>query len=151
MSGSGQERGGFSVLVVDDEADFLEALVPRLRVRGLDAEGLLTGEDALSALAERRREVVLLDVRLPGLSGPEVLERIKAQWPEVEVVILTGYADTETAVRVMELGAFDYLVKPIAIDKLVYRLQDAHERARLRSGASPSASEKGPSVQEPRT
>jgi len=123
---------GFKVLIVDDEEDFLEMVAARLRVRNLDVQAVTTGEEALDALDEREADVVILDVRLPGMSGVQTLEKIKERFPFVEVMILTGYADTETAIRVMELGAFDYLVKPVAITELLYRLQDAHRKKALR-------------------
>ena len=123
---------GFKVLIVDDEEDFLETLAARLRVRDLDVQAVTTGEEALDALREREADVVILDVRLPGMSGVQALEKIKERFSLIEVMILTGYADPKTAIRVMELGAFDYLVKPVAINELLYRLQDAHRKKALR-------------------
>jgi DNA-binding NtrC family response regulator len=123
---------GFKVLIVDDEEDFLETLAARLRLRDLDVQAVTTGEEALDVLGEREADVVILDVRLPGMSGVQALEKIKERFPLIEVMILTGYADAKTAIRVMELGAFDYLVKPVAITQLLYRLQDAHRKKVLR-------------------
>lgn len=118
----------FKVLIVDDEEDFLDMLSARLRGRNLDVRTATTGEEALDALNKREADVVILDVRLPGMNGVQTLEKIKERFPLIEVMILTGYADTETAIRVMELGAFDYLIKPVGIDELLYRLQDAHRK-----------------------
>lgn len=123
----------FSVLLIDDEVDFVDVLAVRLARRGLTVRQEHTAEDGLEALAADPADVVVLDVRLPGMTGVQALERIKARFPAIEVVMLTGYADTETSVRVLELGAFDYLVKPVAIDELLERLQDACEASRLRA------------------
>ena len=117
----------FKVMVVDDEQDFLESLIERLNNRDIEASGFTSAEEALVAMQSHNPDVVILDVRLPGISGIEMLQRIKNSHPFTEVVILTGYADTKIAIRVMELGAFDYLVKPVEIDELVYRLKDAYK------------------------
>jgi DNA-binding NtrC family response regulator len=77
-------------------------------------------------------DVVLLDVRMPGMDGIATLSAIRKQNPQVEVIIYTGYADTKTAISVMELGAFDYLVKPVPIKELIYRLQDAYKKKSLK-------------------
>jgi DNA-binding NtrC family response regulator len=122
----------FSVLVVDDELDFIRVLAVRLARRGLKVRKVHTAEDGLAALADEPADVVVLDVRLPGMTGVQALEKIKARHPFTEVVMLTGYADTETSVRVLELGAFDYLVKPVSIEELIGRLQDAYQAKRLR-------------------
>ena len=122
---------GFSVLLVDDEIDFVRVLARRLKARGLDVRTVLSAEDGLEALGERLADVVVLDVRLPGMTGVQALEKIKARHAGIEVVMLTGYADTETSVRVLEMGAFDYLVKPVAIEELIGRLEDAYRASRL--------------------
>jgi len=122
----------FSVLLVDDELDFVGVLAMRLKRRGLTVRQVHTAEDGLLALADEPADVVVLDVRLPGMTGVQALQKIKARYPSIEVVMLTGYADTETSVRVLELGAFDYLVKPVAIDELIDRLREAYQTRRLR-------------------
>lgn len=122
----------FKVLLVDDEEEFLWALTERLKNRDLQVDGVTTGEDALSFIDRDPVDVVVLDVRLPGMDGVETLNEIKKRNPLIEVLILTGYANTETCVKVMELGAFDYLVKPVDIDELMYKLQDAHRKKSLK-------------------
>ena len=122
------------LLVVDDEEEFLERLVERMTRRGIDATGVTTGEDALETVENHSVDVVLLDVRLPGMDGVQVLQRVKKRHPFVEVIMFTGYADAKTAVRVMELGAFDYLLKPVPFDDLLYRIQDAYKKKILREG-----------------
>lgn len=140
----------FRVLAVDDDIDFLESLVERLTIRGLEARGVDNGEDAVVQMNRAPADVVILDVRLPGIDGIETLKQIKQNHPLAEVMILTAYADTKTAVKVMELGAFDYLVKPVEFDELLYRLTDAHQKKVLQeqkvrnssTAATPNAQKK---------
>ena len=124
------------VLIVDDEGEFVETLVKRLRKRQLDATGVTSGEAALAHLNATPVDVVALDVRMPGMSGLDVLRVIKQKHTPVEVVMLTGHASMEVAVEGMAIGAFDYLMKPIQIDELVYKIQDACKRKRLGETAS---------------
>lgn len=118
----------FKVLLIDDEEDFRTTLAVRLRDRGLEVECAGSGTLGLQVLDGFSADVVLLDVRMPGISGIETLRHIKESRPRTEVIILTGFASTNTAVEVMEIGAFDYLVKPVPFDELCYRLQDAYEK-----------------------
>ena len=118
----------FSVLLVDDEMDFLETLIKRLRKRNVEAAGVRSGEEALEFLDHKSVDVVVLDVRMPGMDGIETLREIKKMDPLVEVIMLTGHASMEVAIEGMELGAFDYLMKPIDIDDLLYKLQDAYKK-----------------------
>lgn len=115
------------VLLVDDEVDFLETLMKRMKKRNVDITGVKSGEEALSALDLDRVDVVVLDVRMPGMDGIETLREIKRRHPLVEVIMLTGHANIEVAVQGMELGAFDYLMKPMDIDELLYKVEDAHK------------------------
>jgi len=118
----------FNVLLVDDEADFLAALVKRLKKRNLNVRTAGTGEEALAIVVnDAEIDVVVLDVRMPGMDGIQVLQKIKNMNPLIEVIMLTGHASIEAAVRGMELGAFDYLMKPMNFDELYYKLQDARQ------------------------
>jgi DNA-binding NtrC family response regulator len=125
------ELSEFNVLLVDDEAEFLETLVKRLKKRKLNASGVLSGEEALEALKATSVDVVVLDVKMPGMDGIETLREIKRSFPLVEVIMLTGHANMEVAIEGMELGAFDYLMKPMDIDELLYKLQDAYKKRAL--------------------
>ena len=118
----------FSVLIVDDEVEFMETLVKRMRRRNIDASGAVSGEHALAHLHVKGSDVVVLDVRMPEMDGIETLRAIKAEHPLVEVILLTGHASLTLAREGMGLGAFDYLMKPINIDELIYKLQDAYEK-----------------------
>jgi DNA-binding NtrC family response regulator len=120
-----------TVMIVDDEEDFLETLVKRLEKRDLKVIGAKSGEEALELLQESPVDVVVLDVKMPGMDGIEALKEIKGRHPLVEVVLLTGHASTEVAIKGMELGAFDYLMKPIGMDELLYKVQDAYERVSI--------------------
>lgn len=117
----------FNVLLVDDEEEFLETLVKRMKKRNVNATGVKSGEEALELLDQHPVDVVVLDVRMPGMDGIEALKEIKARHPLIEVIMLTGHASVEVAVQGMELGAFDYLMKPIDIDELLYKVEDAHK------------------------
>jgi DNA-binding NtrC family response regulator len=118
----------FSVLLVDDETEFLETLVKRLRKRNLDVDAVSGGKDALAFLGRKPVDVVVLDVKMPDMDGIETLKRIKEMSPDIEVIMLTGHANVEVAIQGMELGAFDYLMKPMDIDELLYKLQDAYKK-----------------------
>ena len=119
------------VLLVDDEEEFVSTVAKRLRLRGLEVEGLHSGEAALEAIAEDPPDVVVLDVRMPGIDGVEALKAIKAAAPLVEVIMLTGHASVEVAIEGMEFGAFDYLMKPAELDALLYKIQDAFKNKSL--------------------
>ena len=118
----------FNVLLVDDEGEFLETLVKRIQKRNVNATGVQSGEDALAFLGKNPVDVVVLDVRMPGMDGIETLRALKRQYPLTEVIMLTGHASLEVAIEGMELGAFDYLMKPVEIDDLLYKIQDAKKR-----------------------
>jgi DNA-binding NtrC family response regulator len=113
------------VLIVDDEGELVSALVERLALRGFEAEGVTTGDAALERAAGGAYDVILLDVKMPGLGGLELLQRIREHSPDQRVVLLTGHSSAKDAARGMALGAFDYLMKPVKIDELKRVLQQA--------------------------
>lgn len=117
-----------TVLFVDDEPDFLQTLLKRMRKRSVNAFGVGSGEEALIHLVHYPADVVVLDVRMPGMGGIETLRAIKKKTPLIEVVMLTGHASLEVAREGMENGAFDYLMKPVDIDDLLYKIQDAFHK-----------------------
>lgn len=120
------------VLLVDDESEFVMALSERLRMRDIGATVALSGEEALSLVDTDPPEVVVLDLRMPGVDGIEVLRRLKRDHPEVEVVILTGHGTEEDEKLAKELGAFAYLQKPVDIEQLTRTMGAARERIRRR-------------------
>ena len=116
------------VLLVDDEVEFVSTLTKRMKKRKLTASSVNSGEDALEFLGQHPADVVVLDVKMPGIDGMQTLREIKQQYPLIEVIMLTGHANVEVAIQGMEIGAFDYLMKPMAIDDLVYKIQDAYKK-----------------------
>lgn len=119
------------VLLVDDEADFRELLAKRLGKRKLEVTTCGDALEALRILGSAPIDVVVLDVRMPGMNGTDALREMKARWPAVEVIMLTGHAQVDVALAGLELGAFDYLLKPVDLDALLYRLQDAYRKKTL--------------------
>jgi DNA-binding NtrC family response regulator len=113
---------------VDDEPEFIETLGKRLARRGLTVSLAFSGQEALDFLAGNDVDVVVLDVKMPGMDGIEALQKIKALKPGLEVVMLTAHANVEVAMRGMELGAFDYLMKPVELEDLLYKIQDANKQ-----------------------
>jgi two-component system OmpR family response regulator len=118
----------FRILIVDDENDFREAIIKRLRARKIEIEGADSGPKALEMLDNQDFDVVVLDVKMPGMDGIETLREIKHRKPLVEVIMLTGHASVESGIQGMQLGAFDYVMKPVALDDLMDKLRQAHER-----------------------
>jgi DNA-binding NtrC family response regulator len=119
---------GMNVLLVDDESEFLDTLVKRIKKRNVNAHGVASGEEALAFLKAQPVDVVVLDVRMPGMDGIQALREMKQRYPLIEVIMLTGHASLEVAIEGMELGAFDYMMKPLDIDELLYKLQDAYKK-----------------------
>jgi DNA-binding NtrC family response regulator len=126
-----------SVLVVDDEQGFVEALARRLDKRGFRVATATSGQGALDALAEEgatHTDVVVLDVKMPGMDGLETLAAIKDTHPLIEVIMLTGHATVESAIEGMKRGAFDYLMKPCEMDTLIAKLGQAGQKKREHEG-----------------
>jgi two-component system, OmpR family, response regulator len=119
------------VLIIDDEPDFLETIVKRLMKRGMDAKGVPSGEDALDIIQNESFDVAILDMRMPGMDGIETLKEIKRKSPLTEVIMLTGHASVESGMQGMQLGAFDYMIKPADFEELVEKVNQAGERRRL--------------------
>ena len=108
-----------NVLVVDDDEVVRRSHQRSLEGANRDVKAVWDGNEALRAMAEHPFDVVLLDLRMPGLDGMEVLRTIKEKWPESEVVIVTGYPTIETAKEAVRLGAYDYLAKPVGPDDII--------------------------------
>jgi DNA-binding NtrC family response regulator len=119
------------VLLVDDEIPFVETMTKRLSKRDLNIISAFSGEEALEALNKNRNtDVIILDVKMPGMDGIETLGRIRKQFPLMEVIMLTGHATVETAIEGMKLGAFDYLMKPCEIEQLMTKVKEAARKKR---------------------
>jgi DNA-binding NtrC family response regulator len=119
------------VLLVDDEQSFVEPMQKRLAVRRFLVRMANSGPAALEELGREPVDVVVLDVKMPGMDGIETIRVIKERHPLVEVILLTGHANLEASLEGMALGAFDYLLKPVGIDELVYKIEDAHRKKSL--------------------
>lgn len=122
------ETATFNVLLVDDEPDFLYPLVKRLAKRNLVIESAGSGQEALDVIQKKQIDVVVLDVKMPGMDGLETLRKIKAHNGLIEVIMLSGHASLDAAIEGMEIGAFDYLMKPVDFDELFFKLQDAYKK-----------------------
>jgi len=124
----------FKVLIVDDEPDFLETIIKRLHARNIDVTGAESGHQALELIGDRDFDVVILDVKMPGLDGIDTLREIKKKKPLLEVIMLTGHASVESGIQGMQLGAFDYVMKPVALDELLEKMRQAYERKLIQEG-----------------
>ncbi len=121
------------VLLVDDEREFVQTLSERLEMRDVGSAVAFDGESALQMIKDDEPDVMILDLKMPGIDGIEVLRRVKAANPHVEVIILTGHGSEEDCKTCMALGAFAYLQKPVDIDALSETLKRANEKAHGRA------------------
>jgi DNA-binding response OmpR family regulator len=115
------------VLLVDDEQKFVEALSERLQMRDLENETVYDGEEALSFVDDKEPDVMVLDLKMPGIDGMEVLRRVKKKFPAIRVIILTGHGTDRDEEESRRIGVFDYLKKPVDIELLVSRIKAAHK------------------------
>jgi len=120
------------ILLVDDEREFVLTLSERLEARNLESAVAHDGEEALAIVETDAPDVMVLDLKMPGIDGLEVLRRVKQERPETEVIILTGHGSDRERVRATELGAFAYLNKPVDIDELAETMKQAYQRVRQR-------------------
>ncbi len=118
------------VLLVDDEREFVKTLSERLMLRDLGSAVVYDGESALDVVQDDEPEVMILDLKMPGIDGMEVLRRVKKNRPNIEVIILTGHGSEQDRKTCMELGAFAYLNKPVDIDVLSSTLKEAYAKVR---------------------
>ena len=116
------------ILLVDDESDFRTTIAKRLMKRGMEVEQAGSGEESLAVLKDKPVDVVILDVKMPGMGGIETLHQIKENYPKIEVIMLTGHATTQDGVDGIKTGAFDYLTKPIELEQLLGKVRQAHEK-----------------------
>ena len=119
----------WKVLLVDDEVEFATTLSERLTLRGIEAVTVHDGEAALQRIAADPPQIVVLDMMMPGLGGLEVLRLIKKNHPGIPVILLTGRGSTKEGIDGMDLGAYDFLMKPIKIEALVEKMKEAVEQS----------------------
>src|SRR5437899_8475845 len=120
-----------SILVVDDEAGVRSSLAGILGDEGYAVETLESGEAALTALENRRYDLLLLDVWLPGMDGLEVLSRVRALDPEVPVIVISGHGNIETAVKAVRMGAQDFVEKPLSLEKTLLAIRNVLRQRKL--------------------
>ena len=113
-----REKAGSRLLLVDDEREFVHTLSERLMMREIGSAIVYDGEQALSYIEEESPQVIVLDLKMPGIDGVEVLRRVKSSHPEIDVIILSGHGSSEDEKKCLELGAVAYLHKPVDIDNL---------------------------------
>ena len=127
---------GLKVLLVDDEEDFARTLSERMEIRDFASDVAFSGEEALSKLGEGPPDVMVLDLKMPGMGGLAVLEHVKREFPQVQVLILTGHGSPEEEAEARRLGASDYLTKPVGIRDL---MKSVHSAGRRVGPGSPGA------------
>ena len=120
-----------SVLIVDDEPNVLNIIREAVATAGFQATTCESSNEALPLLEAQPPDLLLTDLRMPGINGLELLRSAQENSPDMQVVILTGYGDMKSAVEALRLGAFDYLSKPVDMERLVQTLQNGSERRRL--------------------
>ena len=127
-----------SVLLVDDEEEFVTTLAERLELREMTVSVATDGETAMRIVDDERPQVVVADVKMPGMGGLDLLRLVKARHPGIQVILLTGHGSTRDGIKGMRLGAFDYLMKPVRIEDLIEKLHSActppHERPNSGAG-----------------
>lgn len=116
------------LLIVDDEARFVETLAKRLTARGYFVEGAFSGEEAIETIRKRPFDVILLDVRMPGMDGLQTLRVLKEIQPLVQVLMLSGNASIDSAIEGMRLGALDYILKPAELEDILAKVEEAFEK-----------------------
>lgn len=125
------------ILLVDDEEEFVRTVAERLNLRDLASQAALSGEEALRFVGDRLPHIMVLDLKMPGIDGMEVLRRLRKHFPSIQVIILTGHGNDLDEAEARQLGVFDYLKKPVDIEFLVERIRAAYQEQR--QGASMSA------------
>jgi len=119
------------VLIVDDEMEFSETLTKMFRRRNIDVDSAESCRQAIEKILVNEFDVVIMDVSMPGIDGIQCLGKVKQQWPETEVIILTGHASIDSGIQGMKGGAFDYCLKPIDIKELLEKIELAFEKVQI--------------------
>ncbi|MEA1967599.1 MAG: response regulator [Thermodesulfobacteriota bacterium] len=120
------------ILLVDDEDQFRESVMRQLTNRGYTVYDVSTGEEAIELISQQNIDVTVLDMRMPGISGEVTLNEIKRIAPLTEVIMLTGHATVNAAMKVINMGAFDYITKPVRLNELINKMEDAYKKKELK-------------------
>ena len=118
------------VLLVDDEEEFVTTLKERLELRNIMTLVATDGNEALRIVDTERPPVVVMDVMMPVMGGLDVLKQIKRKYPKIQVILLTGRGLTQDGIKGMRLGAFDYLMKPVKIEGLIQKMNEAFQSSK---------------------
>jgi len=126
--------GGWTMklLLVDDEDQFRRSLMRQLMHRKYQVYEAADGEEAIEIISHHDIDITILDMRMPGLSGILVLNEIKKMSPLTEVIMLTGHATVSAAMKAIKTGAFDYITKPVRLDELINKMEDAYKKKELK-------------------
>ncbi len=127
---------GLSILLVDDEDRFRLTLSKRLSERGQEVTAVSSGMEAIHQMKERDFDVVVLDVKMPGMDGLETLSELKKIRPDTEVILLTGHSSMDSSIEGIRLGAFHFILKPCDIDRLLELIHEAHAAKRAAQSGS---------------
>ena len=122
------------ILLVDDESDVTRILSKRLGRRGFECQAAANGQEAVDAMEQYAYGVIIMDVKMPVMDGMSALQIIHSRWPKTQVILLSGHADMQLAVQAMSEGAFGYLMKPVDIEELLFKIEDAVTQVRLEAG-----------------
>ncbi len=131
------------ILLVDDEEDFITTLSERLQLRDLASQTAFDGEQALDFVGDKEPDVMVLDLKMPGIDGMEVLRRVRRLYPDIQVIIQTAHANDFDEAEARELGVFDYLRKPVDLDLLIERIRAAALAKRGNSMSAAAFAEAG--------
>jgi DNA-binding NtrC family response regulator len=131
------------ILLVDDEEEFVKSLSDRIRLRDQKSEIALNGAQALKSVDEDLPDVMVLDLKMPGMDGLEVLRRVKKAYPDIQVIILTGHGSERDEKEARRLGAFEYLQKPVEIETLMQHIRRAFKNKAETSMAAATFAEAG--------
>ncbi|MFZ5759286.1 MAG: response regulator [Thermodesulfobacteriota bacterium] len=122
------------ILLVDDEEDFVTTISELLQLRNLASQTAFSGEQAIGYVGEKEPDVMVLDLKMPGIDGMEVLRQVRRLYPHIQVIIQTGHGSNEEETEARKIGVFDYFKKPVDIDLLVTRIKEAAQTKRTLSG-----------------
>jgi DNA-binding response OmpR family regulator len=121
---------GLRILLVDDEQEFVQTLSERLQMRDMDSHAVFDGKTALAEVQSRPPQVMIIDLKMPGMDGIQVLQQIRQTHPSIRVIVLTGHGSEQDRKTCMKLGAHAYFQKPVDIDQLNAAIQQSHDSAR---------------------
>ncbi|GAB6191312.1 response regulator [Desulfocastanea catecholica] len=121
------EKHHLTVLIADDEIEFASTLVARLRLRNFRADMTNSGKATLAAIEREQPDVLVLDLKMPDLDGLEVLASLQEKYPALAVIMLTGHGSFAAGQKGMELGAYDYVMKPVDLNLLIEKIEGAFQ------------------------